>query len=158
VGTQFKVEGEKVRLFMQWGKGLRAQHLDMDLSCKVAYRDRTKFCSYSNLVIAGCKYSGDIILIRRIVGTAEYIELDLNTLSEDEVTYVSFTCNAFSNEALSPTLVVGWMNSKYPMKISRKGVAYEPTAVQHQVSVNQSLTKGMVFGVLDVNREKSFFN
>jgi hypothetical protein len=31
IGTRFKMEGDKVRLFMQWGNGLKAQHLDMDL-------------------------------------------------------------------------------------------------------------------------------
>ena len=34
-GTRFPVKGDKVRLFMQWGKGLPAQHLDMDLSCHI---------------------------------------------------------------------------------------------------------------------------
>jgi hypothetical protein len=105
-------------------------------------------------MINGCKHSGDIIHIPHMVGTAEYIELDLNALSKNKANYVSFTCNAYSNGALSPNLVVGWMNSKYPMKISRKGVAYDPTAVQHQVRVTQSLTKGMVFGVLDVKQRE----
>ena len=36
------------------------------------------------------------------------------------------------------------------MKISKSGVAYDPTAVQHQVRVKKSLMKGMVFGLLDV--------
>ena len=37
------------------------------------------------------------------------------------------------------------------MKISRtSGVAYDPSCVQHQVRVTQSLNKGLVFGVLDV--------
>jgi hypothetical protein len=53
--------------------------------------------------------------------------------------------------ALSPNLVVGWMNSAYKMTISTKtGVAYDPSCVQHQVRITQTLTKGLVFGVLDV--------
>ena len=37
------------------------------------------------------------------------------------------------------------------MKISnRTGVAYDPSCVTHQVRVSQTLTKGLVFGVLDV--------
>lgn len=36
------------------------------------------------------------------------------------------------------------------MRISRSGVAYDPSCVQHQVRVSKSLTKGLVFGVLDV--------
>lgn len=37
------------------------------------------------------------------------------------------------------------------MKISAKtGVAYDPSCVQHQVRITNSLAKGLVFGVLDV--------
>lgn len=150
MGTRFKVEGETIRLFMQWGNGLKAQHLDMDLSCFVAYDGRNEFCSYSQLVIPGCKHSGDIQSIPAQVGTAEYIDIDLNVLESRGARYVSFTCNAYTNGSLSANMVVGWMHSKYPMKISAKGVAYNPTAVQHQVKIVESLDKGMVFGVLDV--------
>lgn len=151
MGTRFPVEGNKVRLFLQWGVGLPAQHLDMDLSCDVAYADRRDRCSYSNLVTKGCKHSGDIINIPEKVGTAEYIELNLKTLTKAKALYVTFTCNAFSRGELSPNLVVGWMNSKHPMTISDKtGVAYDPSTVQHQVRITQGLTKGLVFGVLDV--------
>ena len=34
-GTRFPVEGDAIRLFLQWGKGLHAQHLDMALSCSI---------------------------------------------------------------------------------------------------------------------------
>ncbi len=155
MGTRFPVEGNTVRLFLQWGQGLPAQHLDMDLSCKVAYEHKTDFCSYSQLVVAGCKHSGDIQRIPHMIGTAEYIDVNLDELGERGAKYVSFTCNAYSNGSLSPNLVVGWMDSKHPMRISRKtGVAYDPTCVQHQVRITQKMTKGLVFGVLDVkNRE-----
>ncbi len=154
MGTRFPVEGDTVRLFLQWGEGLPAQHLDMDLSCKVAYEDKTEFCSYSQLVIPGCKHSGDIQKIPHQVGTAEYIDIDLKELANRGAEYVSFTCNAYIRGELSPNLVVGWMNSKSPMKISRKGVAYDPTAVQHQVRIKKSLAKGMVFGILDIARRE----
>ena len=154
LGTKFKIEGDTVRLFMQWGKGLPAQHLDMDLSCNVFYSTRSEFCSYAQLVITGCKHSGDIRSIPNRVGTAEYVNIDLNELEKAHAKYVMFTCNAYSNGALSPNLVVGWMNSKSPMKISESGVAYDPTAVQHQVRINQSLTKGLVFGVLEVEKRE----
>lgn len=154
MGTRFKVEGDTVRLFLQWGEGLPAQHLDMDLSCRVAYENKNEFCSYSQLVIPGCKHSGDIQRIPHMVGTAEYIDLDLHELKKLGAKFVSFTCNAYTNGSLAPNLVVGWMNSKYPMKISSSGVAYDPTAVQHQVRIKQTLTKGMVFGVLDVENSE----
>lgn len=154
MGTKFPLESNQVRLFMQWGKGLRAQHLDMDLSCKVAYNDHQEFCSYSSLEIAGCKHSGDIIEIPHMSGTAEYIELDVAALKANGAQYVSFTCNAYSNGSIAPNLEVGWMNSRYPMKISRSGVAYDPSCVQHKVRITQGLNKGLLFGILDVQKKE----
>lgn len=151
MGTRFPVEGDAVRLFMQWGKGLPAQHLDMDLSCYVAYKSKSDICSYSRLTTTGCQHSGDIINIPNKVGTAEYIELNIPVLQKAQAQYVTFTCNAYSNGAISPNLVIGWMSSKHKMKISKKsGVAYDPSCVQHQVRVTQGLSKGLIFGVLDV--------
>jgi hypothetical protein len=41
------------------------------------------------------------------------------------------------------------------MKISEKtGVAYDPSCVQHQVRIVSTLTKGLVFGVLDVENSE----
>ena len=155
MGTRFPVEGDTVRLFMQWGTGLPAQHLDMDLSCHIGFDNGTEICSFGRLVATGCKHSGDIQYIPDTIGTAEYIDLDLNVLTKAQARYVTFTCNAYSRGSLSPNLVVGWMNSRHPMKISpTSGVAYDPSCVQHQVRIASGLTKGLVFGVLDVmNRE-----
>jgi hypothetical protein len=151
MGTRFTPEGNRVRLFMQWGGGLPAQHLDMDLSCFIAFKTRSEICSYSRLTATGCKHSGDIQRIPDKVGTAEYIEIDLEVLKKAQALYVTFTCNAYSSGALSPNLVVGWMSSENPMEISKEtGVAYDPSCVQHLVRVTQKLTKGLVFGVLDV--------
>jgi len=89
------------------------------------------------------------------VGTAEYIELDLNVLEREGASFVTFTGNAYTSGALEHNMVVGWMNSKYPMKISKKtGVAYDPSTVQHQIRVENSLTKAIVFGVLDVKERE----
>lgn len=157
MGTRFPIEGNRVRLFMQWGKGLHAQHLDMDLSCSIAYPDnKTDYCSYWELHCPGAKHSGDIREIPEMVGTAEYIELYLPTLKTKGAKYVAFTCNAYSYGAISPNLVIGWMDSKNPMKISEKnGVAYDPSCVQHQVRISESnLSKGLVFGVLDVKKHE----
>ncbi len=150
-GSRFAVEGSVVRLFLQWGMGLPAQHLDMDLSCHIAYPKKNAFCSYSNLNPVGCKHSGDIQRIPNKIGTAEYIDINLHELTAAGAEFVVFTCNAFTSGSLSPNLVVGWMESKYPMKISEKsGVAYDPSCVQHQIRITQTITKGLVFGVLDV--------
>ncbi len=77
-------------------------------------------------------HSRDIQQIPEKVGTAEYIDLDLDQLSRAKAKYVSFTCNAYSGGSISPNLVVEWMDSKYPMRISKKtGIAYDPSCVQH---------------------------
>lgn len=152
-GTRFPVEGDSVRLFMQWGKDLPAQHLDMDLSCRIAYGNGvTADCAYFNLTAPGAKHSGDILCIPDQVGAAEYIELSLPELDKAGAIYVTFTCNAYSEGDLSPNLMVGWMNSAYPMTISEEtGVAYDPSCVQHLVRISEAnLAKGLVFGVLDV--------
>ncbi len=157
MGTRFPVEGDSVRLFLQWGKGLHAQHLDMDLSCRIALPDdKIAECAYYHLTCVGAKHSGDIRSIPEMVGTAEYIELSLPELEKAGAKYATFTCNAYSVGALSPNLVVGWMNSAYPMKISeKKGVAYDPSCVQHMVRISEdNLSKGLVFGVLDVAKRE----
>ncbi len=151
MGTRFPVEGNTVRLFMQWGVGMPKQHLDMDLSCQIIYDDHKQFCSYFQLDATGAKHSGDIRSIPDKTGTAEYIELDLKQLQQANARYVAFTCNAYSNGAITPNLVLGWMNSKHKMKVSNKtGVAYDPSCVQHRVRVTQNLNKGLLFGVLDI--------
>jgi len=150
-GSRFAVEGDKVRLFMQWGVGLPAQPMDMDLSCRVIYDRHTETCSYSTLEIFGCKHSGDIRQIPSMVGTAEYIEVGVAQLKKAKANYVVFTSNAYSSGGITPNMVVGWMNSRYSMRISEKtGVAYDPSCVQHQVRIVNSLSKGLVFGVLDI--------
>lgn len=156
-GTRFAVEGDALRLFLQWGKDLPAQHLDMDLSCRLCFADgATEECAYYSLNIKGANHSGDIQHIPDMVGTAEYIELDLPILEERGVRYVVFTCNAYTSGALSPNLMFGWMHSKYPMTISSEdGVAYDPSCVAQLCGVGEeSLHKGLVFGVLDVERRE----
>lgn len=157
MGTRFPVEGDAVRLFLQWGKGLHAQPLDMDISCHIAFENgKTEDCAYYCLKATGAKHGGDIRAIPEMVGTAEYIELSLPELAEAGAKYVTFTANAYSCGALSPNLVVGWMDSAYPMKVSEKtGVAYDPSCVQHMVRISESnLSRGLVFGVLDVDERE----
>lgn len=155
-GMAFPVEGDKVRVFMQWGKGLHAQHLDMDLSCNIAYDDDNDICSYFNLSPRGARHSGDIQRIPEMVGAAEYIELDLPALLKNNARFVTFTCNAYTSGGISPNLMLGWMNSAYPMAISdENGVAYDPSCVQHLVRISSdNLSKGLVFGILDVERRE----
>ena len=153
-GTRFPVEGDEVRLFMQWGQGLPAQPLDMDLSCRIVFTGRKPVeCAYFNLTAPGAKHSGDIRHIPDQVGTAEYIQLSLPELTEAGAKYVIFTCNAYSEGAIAANLMVGWMNSANPMQLSEEtGVAYDPSCVQHLVRISENnLSKGLVFGMLDVD-------
>ena len=157
MGTRFPVEGDRVRLFLQWGKGLHAQHLDMDLSCHISLPNHeVAECAYYNLTCVGAKHSGDIQSIPELVGTAEYIELSLPELEAAGAAYVTFTCNAYSTGAITPNLVMGWMSSEHPMQLSAEtGVAYDPSCVQHMVRISESnLSKGLVFGVLDVKQRE----
>lgn len=157
MGTRFQVEGDAVRLFLQWGKGLHAQPLDMDLSCRITFDNyTTDECAFYNLSCVGAKHSCDIRSIPEMVGTAEYIELSMPDLLAAKAKYVMFTCNAYSCGTLSPNLVVGWMDSAYPMQLSEEtGVAYDPSCVQHMVRISESnLSKGLVFGVLDVEKRE----
>ncbi len=157
MGTRFPVEGDAVRLFLHWGKGLHAQPLDMDLSARIVLsNNKVLECAYYSLTCVGATHSGDIRYIPEMVGTAEYIELSLPTLEKAKAKYVMFTCNAYSTGALSPNLMVGWMDSAYPMKVSdKRGVAYDPSCVQHMVRVSEgNLSKGLVFGVLDVAKRE----
>ena len=208
-GTRFRVDGDAVRLFLQWGVGLPAQHLDMDLSCyllkgveelgsrgveelgsrgaedspegaidlrrgckpptgaidlrrgckpptgaaKSSDSQMPEVCAYFNLSPEGCRHSGDIQHIPDQVGTAEYVELQLPVLQARGIERVVFTCNAYTAGELSPNLMVGWMSAEQPMQVSNEtGVAYDPSTVQHMVRIAENnLSKGLIFGVLDVS-------
>lgn len=154
MGARFPIEGNEVRLFMNWGEGLPAQHLDMDLSCKIIYPHSTDICSYHNLFTQGCQHSGDIQHIPNKVGTAEYIEINIDKLKQRRAKYVLFSCNAYTYGALSQSMKVGWMDSKFPMTISSKGVAYNPTQVTKLITISKSTARGLVFGVLDIENKE----
>ena len=154
-GQIFPVSGDAVRLFLQWGEGLDAQHLDMDLSAKILYGNGiTTDCAYYSLCVPGAVHSGDIQYIPDKVGTAEYIELNLPDLQASGARYVVFACNAYSTMQLAPNLRVGWMDCSQPMKVDAKtGVAYDPSTVSQMVHITAGdLSRGLVFGVLDVEK------
>lgn len=156
-GMRFPVEGNAVRLFMQWGKGLPEQHLDMDLSCHILdENEKPDVCAYFNLTTQGAQHSGDIQRIPDQIGTAEYVELSLPELEKRGARHVVFTCNAYTPGAVSPNVTVGWMAAEHPMTVSNDtGVAYDPSTVQHMVRVpDTNLAKGLVFGVLEVKERQ----
>lgn len=158
-GTAFDVEGDKIRLFLHWGEGLPAQHLDMDLSAVIVYEGRKEDCAYFNLNPYGAIHSGDIQHIPDMVGAAEYVELDIPALRKAGALYVAFVVNAYTSGALDPTVKVGWMSSEYPMKVDdATGVAYDPANVQFSARVQRDPRYDMmVFGVLDVMKSKIYW-
>ena len=108
-GERFRVEGRDVRIFLNWGEGLPAQYLDLDLSAVILYKNgAVRNCDYTNLLQAGAVHSGDIRSIPAEVGTAEYVELDLRELRRTDAQYVLFMCNAYSmGGAATVILIVG---------------------------------------------------
>lgn len=151
-GERFKVKGDKVRLFLQWGEGLPAQPLDMDLSAILIRGDgSTEECAYYDLQKPGAIHSGDIREIPDYTGTAEYVELDIAALREAGFIYAAFISNAYSCRTLSPNLKVGWMSSEHPMKVDNAtGVAYDPSTVDRIVRIpDRDIARGLIFGVLD---------
>lgn len=156
-GQTFDVEGNDVRIFLHWGKGLPAQPMDMDISCALLKEDGSSYvCAYFQLSGPGVRHSGDIRHIPDQVGTAEYIDLDIARLRRNGVVYAVFTSNAYSDGSIDPSVAVGWMDSRYPMSVSdATGVAYDPSTVSHMVRIaRENVTKGLAFGVLDLRARK----
>lgn len=155
-GTVIPVLGDRIRLFLGWGEGLPAQHMDMDLSCRVVYGDgSTADCAYYNLYFDGARHSGDIREIPDKVGTAEYVELDLGVLASAGARWAFFTSNAYSLGALEPNMKFGWMDSANPMTVSPEGVAYDPSCVRQLARIPASrAAKGLLFGALDILRRE----
>lgn len=151
-GRQFDVAGDNVRLFLHWGEGLPAQHLDLDLSAAIQYDDHTDECAYYNLYPTGAVHSGDIQYIPDNVGAAEYIELDIPALAAAGARSVLFAVNAYSVGAITPTARIGWMDCAHPMAVDNdSGVAYDPSTVQFAADIRpENVHGGIIFGVLDV--------
>lgn len=156
-GQQIPVEGDKLRVFLQWGEGLPRMTLDMDLSGLIIYEDGAyRPVAYFNLSCEGAVHSGDIRSIPDNVGTAEYIELDLPALEKSGAKQVFFMSNAYSVGTINPNLKLGWMSSKYTMVVDENtGVAYDPSTVQMLAAVDSSnLSRGLVFAALDVEKRQ----
>ncbi len=151
-GARFQIGSSSIRLFMQWGTGLRPMYLDLDLNCAVIYPDSIDICSHSRHIIPGCKHGGDVQFIPSMVGTAEYIDLDLELLNDMEAEYICLTCKSNTKNRPFPNVMVGWADVNVPMSVSDKGVAYISEAVEERISVQRNPTGEMLMGVIDVKR------
>jgi len=153
-GQRFPLQSKQVRLFMNWGEGLPAQHLDMDLYADVVYPNHTDICYFGHLNITGATHSGDIQHIPNKIGTAEFINLDVEKLQANGASGVIFHCRAYNKSALEMNLRVGWMASTNPMKVTASGVAFDPSCVEQMISVKSELGQGLIFGYLDLQAEQ----
>jgi len=152
-GQRFPVKGDKVRLFLHWGQGLPAQHLDMDLSAIILYADgNRRECAYYSLDLPGAVHSGDIQYIPENTGAAEYIELDIPALISQCAQTVIFLGCLYTDGMIPDNTMFGWMYSNSPMTVDNEsGVAYDPADVQNLVRITSgNISKGIVFGVLDL--------
>lgn len=159
-GSVFPVAGDKVRLFLHWGKGLPAQEIDLDLSAALlGESDIRGYCAFFSLSTYGTLHSGDMREFPDYVGTAEFVELDIPKLQEIGICKVVFFANSFTPGAIQCNAMMGWMASENPMTVDdATGVAFDPSAVQFMLKVpDNMLAKGLLFGVLDVkNREVTY--
>lgn len=155
-GMVFPVKGDKVRLFLYWGEGMPAQALDLDLSALILYDGDARSCDFRQLTRPGAQHSGDIRWIPDNVGTAEYVELDLRKLLKSGARYVVFSATNYSGGPLPANTRIGWMSSKYRMKVSEEnGVAFDPSCVQMMIRLPENtVSRTMHFGILDVEKKE----
>lgn len=152
-GTKLKVEGDKVRVFLHWGKNMPAQAIDLDLSVAIlTLRELAAYCAFFSLDTPGAKHSGDMRMIPDKVGTAEYIELNLRKLHKSGARKVLFYASNYTKGAIRSNAMVGWMTTDKPMTVDGStGVAYDPSTVQFMLKIpDEMLAKGLFFGVLDI--------
>ena len=151
-GMRLPVEGSKVRMFLHWGLGMKACHLDLDLTALILYPDHREECAFYNLSPTGAQHSGDMRAIPDDVGTAEYIELDLPALRRAGAQQVVFTAECYSGGAMPPGTLVGWMAASSPMTVdAATGVSYDPATVQQLLTLPRSAGwRAITFGMLNV--------
>ena len=155
-GSKFKIEEDKdiVRAFIYWKDGSKhAWGVDVDLSA-VCYDEEFNYIediSYYHLEgkTINAKHSGDVRSAPK--GASEYIDMSISNLLENNVKYVSFVINSFSDELFSelPECFAGFM-SREDIK---SGEVYEPKTVINKSDI-ASNSYQVIPMILDVeNRE-----
>ena len=166
-GAKFEVKGDKVRLFLSWGEGLKGPTaLDLDLSAMFFNDNSTGGNTVANLYFHSKyhqnrdgelygQHSGDVRQIPGKKAVVEYVEIDIPAAIKAEHQYVAFTMNAY--HGVSPNAFVGWMNSENPLTLPSNyptnGVPtyFNPSQVQHMVKIEKYESNGLCFGVLDLH-------
>lgn len=155
-GSKFKIEEDNdiVRAFIYWKQG--SEHtwgVDVDLSAvcydeDFNYIEDISYCHLEGKMI-NAKHSGDVRSAPK--GASEYIDMSINNLIANDVKYVSFVINSFSEELFSelPECFAGFM-SREDIK---SGEVYEPKTVINKSDI-ASNSYQVIPMILDVeNRE-----
>ena len=125
-----------VRLFLWWKNG--RDRTDVDLSATLFDADfrYVDVLSYYSLKSWGGVHSGDIVDAPD--GAAEFIDLDLQTLRERRVRYVSASLASFTSQPYCdlPECFAGWMARSKP----GSGEIFEPRTVVDRVDLTAETT------------------
>ena len=137
-----------IRLFVWWMNG--RSRADVDLSV-VLYGQAFNFVdavAYYNLKSYGAYHSGDIVDAPR--GAAEFIDLDLHRLRQQQVRFVVMSLNSFTEQPYCelPECFAGWM----ARTDLNSGQIFEPRTVIDRIDVAAD-TKICLPLVLDLQEE-----
>lgn len=156
-GTSFPVKAERLTVFIHWGKGMPAQHYDMDLSAFIVGDGKELQIAYYHLEHNNiARHSGDYIDIPDQVGAAEYVTLDIPGLLHEGYSYALFSVNAYSVPRLADTLMAGWLSADSPFSMdANQGVSYNPADVEQLITFpTAGVARGTVFAVLDLEARR----
>lgn len=155
-GSKFKIEDNKdvIRPFIYWKDGDKHRWgVDVDLSA-VCYDEEFNYIediSFYNLngKKINAKHSGDVRSAPN--GASEYIDMSISNLLDNNIKFVSFVVNSFSNELFSelPECFAGFMSRED----ITSGEVYEPRTVVNKSDITSNSYQ-VIPMILDVeNRE-----
>ncbi|MFC4158704.1 TerD family protein [Chitinimonas lacunae] len=149
-GSRLPFEHERyIRLFLWWKNG--KERTDIDLSAvfydeQFNYRDTV---SYYNLRGYGGHHSGDIVDAPE--GAAEFIDLDLDRLSQRSIRFVVVTLNSYTEQPYCelPECFAGWM-----ARIDvASGEVFEPRTVENRIDLAADTRMCIPF-IIDVSERQ----
>jgi hypothetical protein len=138
-----------LRTFIYWKNGI--QRTDIDLSTVFYDKDWNykEHISYTNLQSRNYNvyHSGDFVDAPN--GISEFIDIDLNTIKNNNVRYVIVSVNSFTSQPYCdlPICYMGWMNRKSP----QSGEIYEPKTVKQKIDIttDTQICIPMIIDVVD---------
>lgn len=139
-GSRISLNANYIRAFAWWTNQEDNNRIDIDLSAAFYDKDfnALSHCSFTNLVSHELNYahSGDITDGGPVdgKGVAEFIDIDLETLSKNNIKYIIFSINNYLNYHFStmPNCDFGFM-ARNDIK---SGELFEPSTVINRMRVN----------------------